>query len=127
MGDERGPKSTTAVPGRESSPDGKSGLAAIEQYGWGEKDPTTGYYEGYDLPKQVAHAGAPIPFREVFEQWPLVEFSFAQIGIDLEEVWHVKSWRWFKIRLEGLLTIDSPLSRFFAPEPDPQPLEATDD
>ncbi|WP_350347263.1 hypothetical protein ABIQ69_11540 [Agromyces sp. G08B096] len=58
------------------------------------------------------------------EQWALVEFSFHQIlGVDLEDVWRRKSWRWFETRVRGLLSIDSPLARFFAPDEQapPQP------
>jgi len=53
----------------------------------------------------------------IFEQWNLLEFSFQTIGIDLESVWHVKSWRWFKVHLRGLLASDTAIARYFAPEP----------
>lgn len=49
-----------------------------------------------------------------------MEFCFHIIlGVDLEQVWHVKSWRWFTTRIKGLLMTESPLSRHFAPEEEP--------
>jgi hypothetical protein len=56
------------------------------------------------------------------EQWSLLEFTFHSVlGVDLDAVWAVKSWRWFQIRVHGLLTTDTPLSRHFAPEEEPEP------
>ncbi|MDQ0894423.1 hypothetical protein [Agromyces ramosus] len=53
------------------------------------------------------------------------------LGIDLEDVWRAKSWRWFATRVRGLLSDpDSLLARFFAPDPDhpvgPEKPEADD-
>jgi hypothetical protein len=60
---------------------------------------------------------------ELLEQWELIEFSFhAVLGVDLEEVWSVKSWRWFTVRLRGfLMDPDSLLSRCFRTDDDEQP------
>lgn len=59
------------------------------------------------------------------EQWSLLEFTFhVELGVDLEDVWRRKSWRWFTTRIRGLLSTDTPLYRFFAPDeaaPEPQP------
>ncbi|MCC2033065.1 hypothetical protein [Microbacterium allomyrinae] len=56
-----------------------------------------------------------------------MEFSFhAVLGIDLEDVWARKSWRWFNVRVRNLLSTDTPLARYFAPDDEPKP-EATDE
>ena len=53
-------------------------------------------------------------------QWELLEYCFHSVlGVDLEAVWHTKSFRWFLVRVHGLLSTDTPLSRHFAPEPEP--------
>jgi len=53
----------------------------------------------------------------VLEAWELLEFSFHSIlGVDLEEVWRSKSWRWFTVRVHGLLSTDTPLARHFISE-----------
>lgn len=63
----------------------------------------------------------------LFEQWPLLEFSFhAHLGVDLADVWQVKSWRWFAVRVQGLMSSDTPIARFFAPDGAPNPSEAQD-
>jgi hypothetical protein len=54
----------------------------------------------------------------VLEQWDLLEASFhAVYGVDLADVWSVKTWRWFAVRVSGLLAADTPLARHFAPTP----------
>ncbi len=97
---------------------GKSGYEAIEEYGWGDKDPITGIYEGYDLPPQLARrAGNAVTWPALLANWSLVVFTFhTALGVDLEDVWRVKSWRWFSARVRHLLSTDTPLSRFFAPD-----------
>lgn len=101
---------------------GKSGYEAIEEYGWGEKDPLTGIYEGYDLPKQLRQSGREVSWADLFAQWTLLEFTFhSALGIDLEDVWRRKSWRWFSVRVKHLLSTDTPLARYFAPDDDETP------
>lgn len=39
----------------------------------------------------------------------------SEYGVDLEEVWRRKSWRWFTVRVKGLLYADTRLSRHFRP------------
>lgn len=54
-------------------------------------------------------------------QWGLVEYSFQSVlGVDLETVWRAKSWRWFAVRVKHLLSTDTPLARFFAPDDEPE-------
>lgn len=66
--------------------------------------------------------GRDVSFLDVLEQWKLLKFSFQSVlHIDLEEVWHVKSWRWFTDCVHGLLSNDTPLSRHFKPDDEPQP------
>jgi len=65
--------------------------------------------------------GEPVTWAALIGQWSLVEYSLhAALGIDLEDVWHAKSWRWFATRVRGLLSDDTPLARFFAPD-QPEP------
>lgn len=104
------------------------GLAAMEPYGWGEKDPETGLYEGYDLPPEMAateQEGAPIPWASIFAEWDVIEHAFAEIGIDLEDEWEQRTWRWFRTRLRGLLATDSILGAKFRPEPATEPGRAS--
>lgn len=112
MGDERRPKSTDVL--REQEPE--SGLAALEQYGWGEKDPVTGFYEGYNLPKELAgKAGPSVSWAQIAEQWSLVEYCFHQIlGVDLEPIWPSVTWRWFSARIRMFLATDTPLAHYFS-------------
>jgi hypothetical protein len=113
VGDRCRPKSDGGSDGRE----GQSGLAAVEEYGWGEKDPLTGLYEGYDLPKDLRQQSRAVGWPELLAQWGLLEYSFHTVlGIDLEDAWHRKSWRWFAVRVKHLLSQDTPLARFFAPD-----------
>ncbi|WP_432164861.1 hypothetical protein [Streptomyces sp. bgisy031] len=56
------------------------------------------------------------------EQWPLVEADMHEVyGIDLSEplLLRQRSWRWFRIRLWGLLSAESRISRRFQP-PEPK-------
>ncbi|MBN9208137.1 MAG: hypothetical protein J0H96_05665 [Microbacterium ginsengisoli] len=56
----------------------------------------------------------------MFEQWTLLVGTFHQVlHVDLESAWRVKSWRWFASRVKFLLSTDTPLARYFAPD-DPQ-------
>lgn len=49
--------------------------------------------------------------------WALVEHSFhAVLGVDLDAVRRSRSWRWFTVRLRGLLATDTPLAARYAPE-----------
>ena len=68
----------------------------------------------------MAATGEPVTWPALTERWSLVEYAFhAQLGIDLEDVWRRKSWRWFSARVSGLLSDpESLLARFFAPDPD---------
>jgi hypothetical protein len=57
---------------------------------------------------------------EIIEAWEQLEFSFHSIlHVDLEAVWHSKSWRWFSVRVHGLLSTDTPLARHFIPSEEP--------
>jgi hypothetical protein len=100
----------------------QSGLEAVEEYGWGEKDPLTGLYEGYELPRDLRESGRAVSWPELLAHWSLLEYSFhSALGIDLEDVWRRKSWRWFTVRVKHLLSTDTPLARFFAPDDDQTP------
>lgn len=95
-----------------------AGVDAIAEYGWGDLDPATGLYEGYDLPSGfLAPKGDGVPWTSLMADWALVEHSFhAVLGVDLDAVRRSRSWRWFTVRLRGLLATDTPLAARYAPE-----------
>jgi len=50
--------------------------------------------------------------------WRVLEGAFQLcLGIDLEEVWHRKTWRWFTARVAILLADDNPFGRLMNPQP----------
>jgi hypothetical protein len=63
--------------------------------------------------------------RQIVAQWDLLEVSFSSFyGIELEDAYPVRSWRWFTVKVRGLLLNPTPLSRHFAPAaPDPEPID----
>lgn len=119
------PKSAGAVRGDQApggaqgGSAGPTGTEAIAAYGWGEYDPETGLFEGYDpIPAELLRPreGTEIAFDRILQAWSLVEYSFhAVLGVDLDEVRGRRSWRWFMTRLRGLLQTDTPLARYFVP------------
>lgn len=62
------------------------------------------------------------------EQWPLLEADFSsEYGLELEDEFLSRSWRWFTVKVSGLLIADTRLARCFRPDPEPEepmPLEA---
>jgi hypothetical protein len=49
----------------------------------------------------------------------LVEIAFSTLyHIELEDVFRTRSWRWFRVKIRGLLSTDNPLARHFAPDPE---------
>ena len=115
MGDRWRPKSAGSVGEGEH----EQGAAAFEKAGRGELDPKTGLYEWYeDIPVELTVARSSGPaWAAVLNQWALLEPVFHhEFGVDLSEVLHVKSWRWFAVRVSHLLATDNPLARFFAPK-----------
>jgi hypothetical protein len=60
----------------------------------------------------------------VLDQWPLIEADFSsEYGIELEDVFLTRSWRWFTVKVSGLLVAETRLARYFRPDPE-TPLEA---
>jgi hypothetical protein len=58
--------------------------------------------------------GELLSYDDIFGQWARLEADFHDVyGVDLEAVFRVKSWRWFMVRVDGLLSCDSRLHRFF--------------
>jgi hypothetical protein len=60
-------------------------------------------------------------------EWNKIEADFQQhYGIDLSDpgVRHHRSWRWFKVRLGGLLSIESRLQSQFNPTPEQKKRQA---
>ncbi|MCT7028000.1 hypothetical protein M1186_26025, partial [Salmonella enterica subsp. enterica serovar Minnesota] len=72
---------------------------------------------GYDLPKELRKPSGSVAFVDILAQWVLLVGTFHQVlHVDLESVWRVKPWRWFETRVKFLMTTDTPLARYFAPE-----------
>jgi hypothetical protein len=116
LGGWRRPKSVGGLHGTEVP--NQQGIASFDQYGWGEKDPITGQYEGYDLPREVVPTGEPVGWNDIIAQWSLLEADFSsEYGVELEDAFLTRSWRWFTVKLSGLLAADTRLSRHFRPEP----------
>ncbi|HEY2644841.1 MAG TPA: hypothetical protein VGI56_13885, partial [Galbitalea sp.] len=77
----------------------------------------TGLYEWYEAPSQVTETGVAVSLLAIFEQWVLVEGCFQTVfGIDLEDEWLHRSWRWFDVRLSYLLQNPNPLRDHFNKE-----------
>jgi len=118
VGGRRKPKSAGSVP---DAPSPQSGYAAIAQYGQGDYDEETGQFEWYDLPADFEKPqGVTLTWEAILTQWDLIEADFHDVyGVDLEQVFRVKSYRWFTVRVHGLFASDSRLARHFAPTPEP--------
>ena len=90
-------------------------------YGGGEFHPDTGLWDWYEDVPDAARGGArTLTWVEIFEQWPLIEATFAHEypGVDLEDEVPRRTWRWFRVRLNHLLSTENALSRHFrAQEP----------
>lgn len=93
--------------------------------GCGEYDPVSGLYEWYEggLQPTRRQGTAQVTREALLGQWPLVEADFQETyGLDLSGgLLGERSWRWFQVRLYGLLSADSRLSRHFAPPEPKQP------
>jgi hypothetical protein len=50
-------------------------------------------------------------------RWSLIEADFQEVyGVDLTAVRGQRSWRWFVVRLAGLLSTESRIQRVFNPQ-----------
>lgn len=90
----------------------------LDQYGWGDYDPATGLYEGYNFPPavQARLEGRQGPtWHDLLTHWTDVEADFHEhYSIDLSSgVLAVRDARWLRARLAGLLSTDSRLARRF--------------
>lgn len=120
MGDRWRPKSGERLASRTGRDDPS---------GRGNYDEATGYWDWYeDVPEELTAAGGDYfewTPAQVLNEWVLLEGAFqAELGIDLEDVLRVKSWRWFFTRIRYLMSTDNALSRRFAPKPDPPDQES---
>jgi hypothetical protein len=106
-----------------------TGLDAIAQYGIGQRDPLTGLYEAYDIPAGHAAAqtqtpgerkGKPVTWPELIGQWSLLECDFGtQYGVELEDAIKIRTWRWFRVKCEGILAAETRINRYFFPPDTP--------
>lgn len=105
MGDRWRPKSDGGVRPPERT---EQGVEALEAYGVGAKDPLTGLYESYEAPPgKLAASVEPPPWADLFEQWPLIEWDFTHhLNLDASKAIRAESFRWFTIRLMGLLSLN---------------------
>jgi hypothetical protein len=113
-----GPKSIAGGDGGSGDSPELCGLAAIAQYGVGQQDPETGFFEFYDVPEEVTAPSVSI--LDLLGEWPLLVPDFAdayQIRLHRETD---MTWAEFWDLLRGLLSRDSRLQRRFAPELDPE-------
>lgn len=59
-----------------------------------------------------------ISYSAILGSWRVLEGAFQlRLGIDLEEVWASKTWRWFSARVAILLADDNPFARLLNPAP----------
>lgn len=79
--------------------------------GWGRGEQNEfGVYEYYEYPEQRQATGPT--WTEIVTHGDLIEVDFQQYyGLDLRDVWHRKTLRWYRIRIEGLLSEPSRLAR----------------
>lgn len=58
----------------------------------------------------------------MLEKWSLIEADFQEVyGVDLTAVRGQRSWRWFVVRLAGLLSTESRIQRVFNPQDKKKP------
>lgn len=84
---------------------GSSGAEPGGAKGYGEKDPVTGLHRWIDLGEQAR--GDRLSWAQLLEHWQLIEADLHErYGLDLTEpVLRGRSWRWLRIRVEGLLAV----------------------
>ncbi|MEV0114464.1 hypothetical protein AB0H77_14605 [Streptomyces sp. NPDC050844] len=94
--------------------------------GCGEVDPATGLHEWYEHPagyQPRPQGRQDLTWGALLDQWALIEADLHEVyGIDLgaPDLLRERSWRWLRLRILGLLSAESRLSRHFAP-PEPKP------
>ncbi|MFH9430233.1 hypothetical protein ACH4JZ_18320 [Streptomyces sp. NPDC017615] len=62
-------------------------------------------------------------WARLLDEWPLVEADLHEVyGIDIDEpgLLDVRSWRWLRTRILGLLSADSRINRLIFPPDAPQ-------
>lgn len=116
---------------KRSSEDTPSVESLQHEWGRGEYDEETGLYEWYEVEDEelAEHDGRQktVSYTKIIENWRILEGAFqAVLNIDLEELFHRKSWRWFSTRVAYLLADNNPFSRAVFPPPDPSSKELAD-
>ncbi|BCJ64153.1 hypothetical protein [Polymorphospora rubra] len=59
-------------------------------------------------------------WEAILAKWPLLEADMHEVyGVDLEDrgLLRSRSWRWWKVRVQGLLAADTRLHRALSPRP----------
>lgn len=116
MGIRYRPGSTSRSAGIDGDCGDESGLAAIAQYGVGQRDPLTGTYESYDFPDghpatlTEAEGATPVSWDTLRDKWPLIVADFSsEYTIRLAET--RMPWPEFWWHLTGLLATDTRINR----------------
>lgn len=103
-----------------SDPDEPGGASALDPYGRGKQDPRTGLYEWYEIPPADERGlrAHKLTYEEILSQWALIEADWhSEYGQELTPgLLGERSWRWFRVRLGGLLAADTRLARQLAEE-----------
>ncbi|MFF3353386.1 hypothetical protein ACFYWN_12175 [Streptomyces sp. NPDC002917] len=61
-------------------------------------------------------------WSQILDEWPLVEadlHEFYGVDVGAPGLLAARSWRWLRVRILGLLSADSRLSRLNTPPPEP--------
>ena len=106
---------------------GESAHEPVAETHEGVYDAATGLWDYPDPDPEES-----LTWARILDQWAILEPAFhMRYGVDLEDALHVKSWRWFTVRVLYLIFADDNAlarvlapSRFQPPEPpEPAPLE----
>jgi hypothetical protein len=76
-------------------------------------------------PGATAAPGEPVAWPRLIEQWVLIEWDFQHtLQLDAEQAIFARSWRWFSVRVAGLLsTRGTALNAYFHPPDDEKQTE----
>lgn len=86
--------------------------------GCGSYDPETGLYEWYEGAEDLGGSqDQGLGWSDVLQHWRLIEADFhSEYGVDLSSgILRARSYRWLRVRIEGLLAADTRLYRKLRP------------
>jgi hypothetical protein len=96
----------------------RSAAFNLDDYGRGTYHPESGLWDYYDVPEEVQQRQVAPSWADVLEEWPLVEGAFQHVyQLDLSDLLHTRSWRWFAVRVSYLIAVPgNPLNTVFGPK-----------